>query len=98
MKHRKGIDLVRSDVGYTVGEGSRATPPPTEAGYRVEVWNVEPDAGGEMLEIISSATDFSVSCAAWKAAIRARPGKVIIHLNGRHRMSCERAPDPPRPE
>lgn len=54
MKHRKGIDLVRSDVGYTVGEGSaRTTPPSTEAGYRVEVWSEEPEAGGELLE-----TDF----------------------------------------
>jgi hypothetical protein len=99
MKHRKGIDLVRSDVGYTVGEGSaRTTPPSTESGYRVQVWSAEPEAGGELLETISHATDFSVSCAALKASIRARPGKVVVHLNGRHRMSCERAPDSPRPE
>ncbi|MGO7445106.1 hypothetical protein ACC668_10410 [Rhizobium ruizarguesonis] len=99
MKHHKGIDLVRSDVGYTVGEGSaRPTPPSTDNSYRVEVWTDEPEAGGELLETISRATDFSVSCAALKASIRARPGKVIVHLNGRHRMSCELAPDPAPPE
>lgn len=31
------------------------------------------------------------------AAIRERPGKYIVHMNGRHRMSCELAPDPPIP-
>ncbi|WP_427145164.1 hypothetical protein [Rhizobium pisi] len=99
MKHRKGIDLVRSDVDYTVGQGSaRPTPPSPEAGYRVQIWIDEPEAGGELLETISHATDFSVSCAALKASIRARPGKVVVHLNGRHRMSCERASDPPLPE
>ncbi|NKQ73467.1 hypothetical protein C3Y89_24545 [Rhizobium sp. UPM1132] len=99
MKHRKGIDLVRSDVGYAVGEGSaRPTPPSTEGGYRIEVWTDEPESGGELLETISRATDFGVSCAAHRASIRARPGKVIVHLNGRHRMSCERAPDPAPPE
>jgi hypothetical protein len=51
-----------------------------------------------MIETISRATDFSVSCAAHRASVRARPGKVIVHLNGRHRMSCERAPDLPLPE
>jgi hypothetical protein len=39
-----------------------------------------------------------VSCAALRAAARERPGKVLIHLNQRHRMTCERAPDPPVPE
>ncbi len=102
MKHRRGIDLVRgSDTGYTVGEGSRrgsAGSGSSDHTYRVEVWTEEPDAGGELLETISRSTDFSVSCAALKAAIRARPGKVLVHLNARHRMSCERAPDPPVPE
>lgn len=99
MKHRKGIDLVKSDVGYTVGDGS-ARPDGTaiEDGYRVEVWSDEPEAGGELVEVISRATDFSVSCAALRAAIRARPGKVLVHINGRYRMSAERAPDPPLPE
>jgi hypothetical protein len=38
-----------------------------------------------------------VSNAAYHAALRARPGKVLVHLNGRHRMSCEKAEDPPPP-
>lgn len=102
MKHRRRIDLVGGgDTGYIVGDGSRrgsAGSGSTDHTYRVEVWTDEPDAGGELLETISRATDFSVSCAALKAAIRARPGKVLVHLNARHRMSCERAPDPPVPE
>ncbi|RVM58885.1 hypothetical protein CN128_07500 [Sinorhizobium meliloti] len=100
MKHRRGIDLVdEGDTGYTVGDGSaRPDRTVTENGYRVEVWSDEPEADGELVEVISRATDFSVSCAALKAAIRQRPGKVLVHINGRYRMSAERAPDPPLPE
>lgn len=102
MKHRRGIDLVRegADTGYTVGEGSRrgSGSEPPDATYRVEVWSDPPEAGGQLLETISRATDFAVSCAALKAAVRQRPGKVLIHLNGRHRMSADKAPDPPLPE
>lgn len=103
MKHRRGIDLVRegTDVGYTVSEGSRrgsSGSDLTEHTYRIEVWNDEQEGGGELLEAISRSTDHSVSCAAYQAAVRCRPGKVLVHLNGRHRMSVERAPDPPLPE
>lgn len=101
MKHRRGIDLVRegADVGYTVAEGSRrGGSEPPDAPYRVEVWSDPPESGGELLETISRSTVFAVSCAALKAAIRERPGKVLVHLNQRHRMTCERAPDPPVPE
>ena len=101
MKHHGGIDLVRAgaDVGYTVGEGSlRGRSGSGEYLYRIEVWSDESESGGELLETISRASDFSVSCAALKAAVRARPGKVLMHLNARHRMSAERAPDPPVPE
>lgn len=101
MKHRRGIDLVRdgADVGYTVGEGSRrGGSEPPDAPYRIEVWSDAPEAGGELLETISRSTVFAVSCAALRAAARERPGKVLIHLNQRHRMTCERAPDPPVPE
>lgn len=98
MKHRKSIDLVRSDTGYTVSEGSaRGGSGSSDGGYRIEVWTEPPEAGGELLETISRTTDFAVSCAAHNAAIRARPGKVLVHLNGRHRMSCEPAPDRPLP-
>ncbi|GEC31714.1 hypothetical protein N181_01700 [Sinorhizobium fredii USDA 205] len=100
MKHRRGIDLVKevADTGYTVSEGSRRGAGSTEYLYRVEVWSDPPEAGGELLETISRSTDHSVSCAALKAAIRQRPGKVLIHLNGRFKMSAEKAPDLPLPE
>lgn len=101
MKHRRGIDLIRdgADVGYTVGEGSRRNgSEPPDAPYRIEVWTDAPEAGGELIETISRSTTFGVSIAALKAAVRERPGKVLVHLNQRHRMTCERAPDPPLPE
>lgn len=65
--------------------------------YRVEIWSDPPEAGGEIIEVISLSTSFNVSCTALKAAIRERPGKYVVHLNGKHRMSCELAPDPPLP-
>lgn len=101
MKHRRGIDLVRdgADVGYTVGEGSRqGGSEPPDAPYRVEVWTDAPESGGKLLETISRSTVFAVSCAALRAAVRERPGKTLIHVNQRHRMTCERAQDPPVPE
>ena len=63
--------------------------------FRVEVWDDPPDAGGSIIEIISSSSSFAVSIAAFKAAIRERPGKYLIHMNGRNQMTCELAPDPP---
>lgn len=97
MKHRRGIDLVRAgaEPGHTVGESSRRGSGSTEYLYRVEVWSDPPEAGGELLETISQSTDYYVSCAALKAAIRQRPGKMLIHFNGRFKMSAEKAPDPP---
>lgn len=98
MKHRRGIDLVGENggIGNTLGGGSRRSTP--EQAYRVEVWTDEPGSGGVIIETISRSTDFAVSCAALKAAIRARPGKFLVHMNARYRMSCELAPDPPLPE
>lgn len=101
MKHRRGIDFVRegADVGYTVGEGSRrGGSEPPDAPYRIEVWSDAPENSGTLLETISRSTVFAVSVAALKVAVRERPGKTLIHLNQRHRMTCERAPDPPHPE
>lgn len=97
LRQRKGIDLVRDNSGYTVGDGSARGPGSSEHTYRVEVWSEPPEAGGILLETISRATEFSVSTAAYKAAVRARPGKTLVHLNGHHRMSAELAPDPPIP-
>lgn len=58
---------------------------------------IPPDAGGSIIEIIASSSSFAVSIAAYKAAIRERPGKYLIHMNGRNQMTCELAPDPPDP-
>lgn len=94
-RRRKGIDLVRtSDAVSLTSDDSTSL----EHTYRVEVWSEPPEAGGEILETISRATDFSVSMAAYRAALRARPGKTLVHLNGPHRMSAEKAQDPPVPE
>lgn len=98
MKHRRGIDLVRGgDMSYTVGEGSARSSGSSEHAYRIEVWSEPPGAGGDLLETISRATDFAVSMGAYREAIRQRPGKYLVHLNGRFRMGCEKAPDPPLP-
>lgn len=47
--------------------------------YTVEVWDEDET---ERLETISTATDFKVSVAAWSAAIRVRPGFLLLHRNG----------------
>ncbi len=98
MKHRRGIDLVGGDTGLTVRDGSARPSGASEHNYRVEVWTKAPEASGELLETISLATDFAVSTAAYRAALQARPGKTLVHMNGRHRMSCEAAEERPRPE
>lgn len=97
MKHRRGIDLVRGDTEFAVKEGSARSSGSTEHTFLVEVWSDAPEAGGELLETISKATDFNVSSAAYREAARQRPGKTIVHMNGRYRMTCEKAPDPPIP-
>ncbi|NKJ77781.1 hypothetical protein [Rhizobium leguminosarum] len=98
MKHRRGIDLVGgSDTGYTVKDGSASSLGSSEHTFRIEVWSDPPDSGGELLETISRATDFAVSMGAYREAVRQRPGKYLVHLNGRFSMSCEKAPDPPLP-
>ncbi|AYM66169.1 hypothetical protein G6L68_25125 [Agrobacterium fabrum] len=65
--------------------------------FRIEVWDDPPDGGGSIIEVIASSSSFAVSSAALKVAIRERPGKYIVHMNGRNRMTCELAPDPPVP-
>lgn len=51
--------------------------------YRIEVWD---EVETEILEEISVATDNTVSQAAWHAAVRVRPGFLLIHKNGTHVM------------
>jgi len=52
--------------------------------YRIEVWDSEEEK--TLLETISRSSDFTVSMAAWHAAIRRRPGMLLIHYNSRHAM------------
>ncbi|OCP08008.1 MULTISPECIES: hypothetical protein [unclassified Ensifer] len=94
MKHRKGIDLIRENPRPKVGEGDWGS---TQHLFRIEVWDDAPEAGGTLLETISRSTDFNVSMSAYREALQQRPGKILIHLNGRYRMSAEKATDPPPP-
>lgn len=55
-----------------------------EDNYRIEVWDSEEEK--TLLETISRSSDFSVSMAAWHAAMRRRPGMLLIHYNSRHVM------------
>lgn len=98
MTHQRGINLVRNDGNSHVGKGASGPLGSSDNNYRVEVWTSSPEASGTLLETISRATDFAVSIAAYKAALLARPGTTLLHLNGRHRMSCEVAPEPTHPE
>lgn len=79
------------------GDGADGSEIRLEHIYSVEVWSDAPEAGGELLETIAKATDFQVSAAAYQAALRQRPGKTLIHLNGRYRMTCEVAKEPSIP-
>ena len=54
-----------------------------EDNFRIEVW--DRDEKG-LVETICRSPDSSVSQAAWQAAIRRRPGMLLIHYNSRHVM------------
>ncbi|TPL87129.1 hypothetical protein [Mesorhizobium sp. B2-3-12] len=54
-----------------------------EDNFRIEVWDREEKTH---LETISRSPDAMVSQAAWQAAIRRRPGMLLIHYNSRHVM------------
>ncbi|BCG83874.1 MULTISPECIES: hypothetical protein [Mesorhizobium] len=54
-----------------------------EDNFRIEVWDREEKTH---LETISRSPDAVVSQAAWQAAIRRRPGMLLIHYNSRHVM------------
>ncbi|WP_245279190.1 hypothetical protein [Mesorhizobium loti] len=55
-----------------------------ENNYRIEVWDSEDEK--TLLETISRSSDFAVSMAAWQAAMRRRPGMLLIHYDSRHIM------------
>ncbi len=96
-RRRRGTDLVPGDDYIRLAPEQEHDDSPLEHTFRIEVWDEAPEDGGSLLETISRATDFSVSMAAYRAALRARPGKVLVHLNGRHLMGAEKAQDSPRP-
>ncbi|ESZ67708.1 hypothetical protein X727_23935 [Mesorhizobium sp. L103C119B0] len=54
-----------------------------EDNFRIEVWDRDEQA---LSETISRSPDLTVSQAAWQAAIRRRPGMLLIHYNSRHVM------------
>ncbi|MBZ9670919.1 hypothetical protein [Mesorhizobium sp. ES1-3] len=54
-----------------------------EDNFRIEVWDREEKTH---LETISRSPDAAVSQAAWQAAIRRRPGMLLIHFNSRYVM------------
>lgn len=54
-----------------------------EDNFRIEVWDRDDQA---LSETISRSPDSTVSQAAWQAAIRRRPGMLLIHYNSRHVM------------
>ncbi|WP_258121945.1 hypothetical protein [Mesorhizobium onobrychidis] len=54
-----------------------------EDNFRILVWDREEQA---LSESISRSPDSTVSQAAWQAAIRRRPGMMLIHYNSRHVM------------
>ena len=54
-----------------------------ETNFRVEVWTED---GQTLRETVARSSDFAVSLAAWHAAIRKRPGVLLIHKNGDHTM------------
>lgn len=54
-----------------------------EDNFRIEVWDREEKV---CVETICRSPDSSVSQAAWQAAIRRRPGMLLIHYNSRHVM------------
>ncbi|WP_245525431.1 MULTISPECIES: hypothetical protein [unclassified Mesorhizobium] len=54
-----------------------------EDNFRIEVWDREEK---NLVETICRSPDSTVSQAAWQAAIRRRPGMVLIHYNSRHVM------------
>lgn len=63
-----------------------------EDNFRVEVWDPDKKV---LVEVVSRSPDFHVSVAAWRAAIRRRPGMLLIHMNATHIMERMVAPGEP---
>ncbi len=63
-----------------------------EDNYRIEVWDRD---GKTLVETISRSPDFIVSMASWHAAVRRRPGMVLVHFNGERMIERMIAPSEP---
>ena len=63
--------------------------PTAEDNFRIEVWDA---AERELVETISRSPDHFVSIAAWHAAVRRRPGMLLIHRNASFTMDRMVAP------
>lgn len=63
--------------------------------FRIEVWDADET---EILEEVSIATEHLVSQAAWGAAVRVRPGFLLVHKNGDHVMQKLVTPGDPPPD
>lgn len=63
-----------------------------EDNFKVEVWERDESA---LVETISRSPDFIVSQAGWQAAIRRRPGMLLIHRNAGHQMEKLLTPGEP---
>ncbi|UCI28226.1 hypothetical protein [Mesorhizobium sp. B2-8-5] len=63
-----------------------------EDNFRIEVWDRDEVAP---IETISRSPDFVVSQAGWQAAIRRRPGMLLIHRNANYAMEKLLTPGEP---
>ncbi|TPM32950.1 hypothetical protein FJ958_09355 [Mesorhizobium sp. B2-3-5] len=63
-----------------------------EDNFRIEVWDRDETS---IAETISRSPDFIVSHAGWQAAIRRRPGMLLIHRNANHTMEKLLTPGEP---
>ncbi|TRC91145.1 hypothetical protein FJV80_04280 [Mesorhizobium sp. WSM4310] len=63
-----------------------------EDNFRIEVWDRDESS---LVETISRSPDFVVSHAGWQAAIRRRPGKLLVHRNANHTMEKLLTPGEP---
>ncbi|MCO5163524.1 MAG: hypothetical protein M9939_20530 [Mesorhizobium sp.] len=66
-----------------------------EDNFRVEVWDADER---ELIETIARSSDHLVSVAAWHAAVRRRPGMLLIHRNASFTMDRMVAPGEPEGE
>lgn len=69
--------------------------PTAEDNFQVQVWDADER---ELVETIARSSDHLVSVAAWHAAVRRRPGMLLIHKNASFTMDRMVAPGQPEGE